>query len=182
LQAHVDSVSICVIGSGYVGWLRPFVLPRWATALSAWTTTKPGLVPSEGGVPIYEEHLPELLAKHRNGIGIHDRLVEAVERSEAIFVAVGTPQGDNGAADMSYVESVVAEIAHVIDATRSSLRRALSRSTPTSGLTVCCAVTVSSRADDVVSNPEFLREARPIKDFLHPDRIVVAQAANDPRS
>jgi UDPglucose 6-dehydrogenase len=60
--------------------------------------------------------LPELLAKHRNrGVEFTSDLASAVERSEAIFIAVGTPQGDTGAADLSYVEAVVSEIARHIN-------------------------------------------------------------------
>jgi UDPglucose 6-dehydrogenase len=69
----------------------------------------------EGGVPIFEEHLPELLARHLGGrVVFTTHLGEAVEQSEAVFIAVGTPQGDGGAADLSYVEAVVAEIARAI--------------------------------------------------------------------
>jgi UDPglucose 6-dehydrogenase len=129
----------------------------------------------EGGVPIYEEHLPELLARHRGrGVEFTDDLCEAVQRSEAIFIAVGTPQGDTGAADLSYVEAVVSEIARCIDGykvivekstvpvyTNEWIRRVLHRNG------------VDPISFDVVSNPEFLREGTAVGDFLHPDRIVV---------
>jgi len=59
-------------------------------------------------VPIFEQHLPELLAKHRGrSVTFTSDLSEAVGKSEAVFIAVGTPQGDYGAADLSYVEAVV---------------------------------------------------------------------------
>jgi UDPglucose 6-dehydrogenase len=129
----------------------------------------------EGGVPIFEEHLPELLAKHHNrGVEFTADLGDAVRRSEAIFIAVGTPQGDSGAADLSYVEAVVSEIARSIDSykvivekstvpvyTNEWIRRVLHR------------YGVDPKDFDVVSNPEFLREGTAIGDFLHPDRIVV---------
>jgi UDPglucose 6-dehydrogenase len=129
----------------------------------------------EGGVPIYEEHLPELLARHRGrGVEFTTDLGGAVERSEAIFIAVGTPQDDTGAADLSYVEAVVSEIARSIDGykvivekstvpvyTNEWIRRVLHRHG------------VDPKNFDVVSNPEFLREGTAIVDFLHPDRIVV---------
>jgi UDPglucose 6-dehydrogenase len=129
----------------------------------------------EGGVPIFEEHLPELLARHRGrGVEFTTDLGGAVERSEAIFIAVGTPQGDTGAADLSYVEAVVSEIARSIDGykvivekstvpvyTNEWIRRVLHRHG------------VDPNCFDVVSNPEFLREGSAIQDFLHPDRIVV---------
>jgi UDPglucose 6-dehydrogenase len=129
----------------------------------------------EGGVPIFEEHLPELLATHRGrSVEFTTDLGAAVECSEAIFIAVGTPQGDSGAADLSYVEAVVSEIARSIDGykvivekstvpvyTNEWIRRVLHRNG------------VDPKSFDVVSNPEFLREGTAILDFLHPDRIVV---------
>jgi UDPglucose 6-dehydrogenase len=129
----------------------------------------------EGGVPIFEEHLSELLARHRgDGVEFTTDLAGAVEKSEAIFIAVGTPQGDAGAADLSYVEAVVSEIArHIKDYkvivekstvpvyTNDWIRRVLHRHG------------VAPQHFDVVSNPEFLREGTAVIDFLHPDRIVV---------
>jgi UDPglucose 6-dehydrogenase len=129
----------------------------------------------EGGVPIYEEHLPELLGKHLGrGVDFTSDLSGAVEKSQAIFIAVGTPQGDTGAADLSYVEAVVSEIARAITSykvivekstvpvyTNEWIRRVLYRRG------------VDPDHFDVVSNPEFLREGTAIIDFLHPDRIVV---------
>jgi len=136
----------------------------------------------EGGVPIYEEHLPELLARHGGkGVTFTTDLAAAVGSSEAVFIAVGTPQGDSGAADLSYVEAVVSQIARTINGykvivekstvpvyTNEWIRRVLHRHG------------VDSQSFDVVSNPEFLREGTAILDFLHPDRIVVG--ANTERS
>jgi UDPglucose 6-dehydrogenase len=136
----------------------------------------------EGGVPIFERHLPELLAKHRgHGVTFTNDLGGAVEKSEAVFIAVGTPQGDTGAADLSYVEAVVSEIARSINAykvivekstvpvyTNEWIRRVMNR------------YGVDPQNFDVVSNPEFLREGTAVMDFLHPDRIVVG--ANTERS
>lgn len=129
----------------------------------------------EGGVPIFERHLPELLARHRgHGVTFTTDLGEAVERSEAVFIAVGTPQGDTGAADLSCVEAVVAGIARSIKNykvivekstvpvyTNDWIRRVLHRHG------------VDEEHFDVVSNPEFMREGTAVEDFLHPDRIVV---------
>jgi UDPglucose 6-dehydrogenase len=129
----------------------------------------------EGGVPIFERHLPELLARHSGrGVTFTSDLGAAVEQSEAVFIAVGTPQGETGAADLSYVEAVVSEIARSINAykviiekstvpvyTNEWIRRVLQRRG------------VDPKSFDVVSNPEFLREGTAVIDFLHPDRIVV---------
>ncbi len=129
----------------------------------------------EGGVPIFEEGLPELMARHGGrGVEFTCDLGKAVKQSEAIFIAVGTPQGDSGAADLSYVEAVVSEIARAISDykvivekstvpvyTNEWIRRVMHRHG------------VDPQCFDVVSNPEFLREGTAIGDFLHPDRIVV---------
>jgi UDPglucose 6-dehydrogenase len=135
-----------------------------------------------GGVPIFEEHLPGLLGRHLNrGVEFTTDLSAAVEQSEAIFIAVGTPQGDSGAADLSFVEAVVSQIARAINSykvivekstvpvyTNEWIRRVLHRHG------------VDPASFDVVSNPEFLREGTAVIDFLHPDRIVVG--ANTERS
>jgi len=134
----------------------------------------------EGRVPIFEDHLPELLARHlKRRVEFTTDLGQAVKGTEAIFIAVGTPQGDTGAADLSYVEAVVSEIALSISNykvivekstvpvyTNDWIRRVLRRHG------------VDPLSFDVVSNPEFLREGTAVVDFLHPDRIVIG-ASNE---
>ncbi len=171
-----DSVSICVIGSGYVGLVAAVCFAEMGHHVICVDNDPTRIkVLRQGGVPIFEEHLPELLARHRgHGVEFTTELAVAVARSEAIFIAVGTPQSEGGAADLSYVEAVVAEIAGVIKEykvivekstvpvyTNEWIHRVLSR------------YKVDPKNYDVVSNPEFLREGTAITDFLHPDRIVV---------
>jgi len=169
-------VSICVIGSGYVGLVAAVCFAEMGHRVTCVDNDEAKVKTlREGGVPIYEEHLPELLARHRGqGVDFTADLRGSVERSEAIFIAVGTPQGDAGAADLSYVEAVVSQIARSINGykvivekstvpvyTNEWIRRVLQRHG------------VDLSTFDVVSNPEFLREGTAILDFLHPDRIVV---------
>lgn len=176
-------VSICVIGSGYVGLVAAICFAEMGHKVVCVDNDEAKVKTlCEGGVPIYEHHLPELLAKHLNrGVTFTTDLVGAVESSDAIFIAVGTPQGDTGAADLSYVEAVVSAIARSIGSykvivekstvpvyTNEWIRRVLLRHG------------VAPENFDVVSNPEFLREGTAIMDFLHPDRIVVG--ANTDRS
>jgi UDPglucose 6-dehydrogenase len=171
-----DSVSICVIGSGYVGLVAAVCFAEMGHQVTCVDNDEAKVrTLREGGVPIYEEHLPELLGKHLGrGVDFTSNLSDAVERSEAIFIAVGTPQGETGAADMSYVEAVVSEIARAVTSykvivekstvpvyTNEWVRRVLHRRG------------VEPDNFDVVSNPEFLREGTAVSDFLHPDRIVV---------
>lgn len=169
-------VSICVIGSGYVGLVAAVSFAEMGHQVTCVDNdeAKVNLL-REGGVPIFEDHLPGLLGKHLGrGVDFTTDLAGAVERSEAIFIAVGTPQGDTGAADLSYVEAVVSEIARAITSykvivekstvpvyTNEWIQRVLHRRGVDPGLF------------DIVSNPEFLREGTAVIDFLHPDRIVI---------
>jgi UDPglucose 6-dehydrogenase len=135
-----------------------------------------------GGIPIFERHLPELLAKHLNRrVEFTTNLTESVERSEAIFIAVGTPQGDTGAADLSYVEAVVSEIARTIRGYKVIVEKSTVPVYTNEWIRrVFLRHGVNPASFDVVSNPEFLREGSAIIDFLHPDRIVIG--ANSERS
>ncbi len=176
-----EQVSICVIGSGYVGLVAAACFADMGHKVVCVDNDEARVkLLSGGGVPIFEEYLPELLAKHRGSrVLFTSNLAEAVEQCEAIFIAVGTPQGDGGAADLSYVEAVVAEIARAIKSykvivekstvpvyTNDWIRRVLHRHG------------VDQAQFDVVSNPEFLREGTAVVDFLHPDRIVVGVSSD----
>jgi UDPglucose 6-dehydrogenase len=176
-------VSICVIGSGYVGLVAAVCFAEIGHHVLCVDNDEARVkILQAGGVPIFERHLPELLAKHRgHGVSFTADLGVAVEQSEVVFIAVGTPQGDTGAADLSFVEAVVSEIARSIDSykvivekstvpvyTNEWIRRVMNR------------YGVAPESFDVVSNPEFLREGTAVMDFLHPDRIVVG--ANTERS
>jgi len=176
------SVSICVIGSGYVGLVAAVCFAEMGHTVTCVDNDEAKVKTLRaGGVPIFEDLLPDLLAKHRDKVEFTTDLASAVERSEAIFIAVGTPQGDTGAADLSYVEAVVSEIARHIGSYKVIVEKStvpvytnewVSRVLHRHG--------VDPKFFDVVSNPEFLREGTAVIDFLHPDRIVVG--ANSERS
>jgi UDPglucose 6-dehydrogenase len=181
-----NPVSICVIGSGYVGLVAAVCFAEMGHTVTCVDNDEAKVkMLRQGGVPIYEDHLAGLLAKHlHHGVEFTTDLAGAVERSEAVFIAVGTPQGDTGAADLSFVEAVVSEIARSIGSrggykvivekstvpvyTNEWIRRVMQRHG------------VDAASFEVVSNPEFLREGTAVIDFLHPDRIVVG--ANTERS
>jgi UDPglucose 6-dehydrogenase len=172
----VKKVSIAVVGSGYVGLVAAVCFAELGhDVICVDNDEKKVEMLRNGGVPIHERFLPELLDRHRNkGIVFSTELGEATRKSEVIFIAVGTPQSDTGHADLSYVEAVVSEIARSIDSykvivekstvpvyTNEWVRRVMERHG------------VERGHFDVVSNPEFLREGTAVSDFLHPDRIVV---------
>lgn len=170
------SVSICVVGSGYVGLVAAVCFAEIGHRVICVDNDETKVAKlQQGQVPIFEEHLPELLARNLNkGVQFTTDIASAVSQSEAIFIAVGTPQSSSGSADLSYVEAVVSEIASNINSykvivekstvpvyTNEWIRRVFQR------------YGVSRQMVDVVSNPEFLREGTAVCDFLHPDRIVV---------
>jgi len=171
-----NPVSICVVGSGYVGLVAAACLTEMGHKVICVDNDEARVKTLEnGGVPIYEEHLPELLARYRgNLLSFTTDLEKALDGCEVVFIAVGTPQGDTGAADLSYVEAVVSQIARSMHGykvivekstvpvyTNEWIRRVMYRHG------------IEQSSFDVVSNPEFLREGTAVTDFLHPDRIVV---------
>ncbi|MGA2350964.1 MAG: UDP-glucose/GDP-mannose dehydrogenase family protein [Terracidiphilus sp.] len=176
-------VSICVIGSGYVGLVAAVCFAEIGHQVTCVDNNEAKVkILREGGVPIFERHLPELLAKHSGrGVNFTSDLGTAVEQSEAIFIAVGTPQSETGAADLSYVEAVASQIARSINGYKVIVEKS------TVPVRTCEQIRrvmhlngVAAQSFDVVSNPEFLREGTAIVQFLHPDRIVVG--ANSERA
>ena len=171
-----DACQIAVVGSGYVGLVAAICFAEIGHQVVC-VDNDEGKVATlrRGESLIHEEHLPELLQRHRNTrVRFTTDLAEATRESDAIFIAVGTPQAENGDADLSYVEAVASEIARHIRGykvivekstvpvyTNEWIRRVIERNG------------VNREAFDVVSNPEFLREGTAVEDFMHPDRIVV---------
>jgi UDPglucose 6-dehydrogenase len=129
---------------------------------------------SEGVVPIYEPGLQELIKRNvaEGRLTFTTDLAAAVRQSLVCYIAVGTPQGDNGAADLAAVERVAAEIAGVMD----GYRVIVNKSTVPVGTAERVRQVVASRTThpfDVVSNPEFLKEGAAVEDFMKPDRVVI---------
>lgn len=171
-----ESISIAVVGSGYVGLVAAVCFAEIGHNVICVDNDERKVAALQGGdTLIHENHLPELLNRYRNNkVRFTTDLAEATREAQAIFIAVGTPQSETGDADLSYVEAVACEIARSIDSykvivekstvpvyTNEWIRRAIERNG------------VPQRLFDVVSNPEFLREGTAVEDFLHPDRIVV---------
>ena len=172
-----ESVSITVVGSGYVGLVAAACLAEIGHRILCVDNDEAKVkMLNEGGLPIHEASLPELLGRYRESgqIRFTTDLRNATRESQVVFIAVGTPQGEAGDADLSYVESVAFGIANSIDSyklivekstvpvyTSEWIRRTLERNG------------VKRSLFDVASNPEFLREGTAVQDFLHPDRIVL---------
>lgn len=176
-------IQIAVVGSGYVGLVAAVCFAEMGHNVICVDNDQKKVDALRGGdTLIHEDHLPELLGRYRNKeIRFMTDLAEATRESQAIFIAVGTPQSETGDADMSYVEAVACEIARSLTHytvivekstvpvyTNEWIRRSMERNG------------VARELFDVVSNPEFLREGTAVSDFLHPDRIVVG--ADSPKA
>ncbi len=168
--------QIAVVGSGYVGLVAAICFAEIGHGVICVDNDERKVAALQAGDSlIHEKHLPQLLGRYRNTrVRFTTDLAEATRECDAIFIAVGTPQSENGDADLSYVEAVASEIARHISGykvivekstvpvyTNEWIRRVIERNG------------VNREAFDVVSNPEFLREGTAVEDFLHPDRIVV---------
>jgi UDPglucose 6-dehydrogenase len=175
-RAMNETIKIAVVGSGYVGLVAAVCFAEMGHDVICVDNDERKVAALQGGdTLIHERYLPELLERYRNTrIRFMTDLGEATRESDAIFIAVGTPQSEAGDADLSYVEAVACEIARSLTSykvivekstvpvyTNEWVRRSIERNG------------VAHHLFDVVSNPEFLREGTAVADFLHPDRIVV---------
>lgn len=169
-------LKIAVIGSGYVGLIAAVCFAEIGHSVTCVDIDRERVKALQSGeVPIYEDRLPELLARHRGRTLVFSSDLRAAARqAQVIFVAVGTPQSPTGEADLSYVEASVREIASELHEYKVVVEKStvpvltnqwISRTLRFNG--------ARDENFDVISNPEFLREGTAIEDFLYPDRIVV---------
>ena len=167
-------MDIAIIGAGYVG------LVTGGGLASLGHRVRLGEVNAErvellrnGGIPIYEQGLPDLLS-HATGRGLlsfHDSNKEAVHGAGFVFLALPTPEGEDGRADLKYVHAVVDELANEVgEATIFVVKSTVPPGTVSSLRKRLADLGSSAR---IVSHPEFLREGKAVDDFLEPDRIVV---------
>jgi UDPglucose 6-dehydrogenase len=177
-------MSVAVIGAGYVGLTTAACLAHLGhEVVCADIDAERVERLRKGEVPILEDGLPALitegLASRRLSFVVGARA--AAGTAEIVFLCVQTPQGADGAADLSYVEQVAREIAPVL----SAKAVVVNKSTVPVGSTrfvqrVLAEAGTPREHITVASNPEFLREGQAVHDFLHPDRIVIG--CEDPES
>ena len=168
-------MKIAVVGTGYVGLVQGTCLAESGNdvvCVDKVASKIEGLC--SGRVPIYEPGLGELVHRNlRDGrLSFTTNLAGGIAEAEIVFIAVGTPQGDNGGADLSGVWEVGRQIATAL----RSPKIIVIKSTVPVGTNAELArrmAEVTKVPFDVASNPEFLKEGAAIDDFNKPDRVVV---------
>jgi UDPglucose 6-dehydrogenase len=170
-------MNICVVGVGYVGLVTGTCFAELGLSVTCVDndTAKIKML-KEGKVPIYEPGLEEMIKKNAGEGRLHftTDLKEGVSNALAVFIAVGTPQGDDGSADLQYVW----EVARSIGETMEDYKVVVTKSTVPVGTGQKVAALIRENQKkpvnfDVTSNPEFLREGSAIEDFMRPNRVVV---------
>ncbi len=173
-------MKISVVGSGYVGLVSAACFAQMGNQVSCIDIDEAKVKKlKQGIVPIYEPGL-EAMVKENIGKGalvFSTDIQQAIENSLIAFIAVGTPMGENGSADLQYVLLVAKSIGQYMQ----EYMVIVDKSTVPVGTADKVRETIQRELDkrdvniefDVVSNPEFLKEGTAINDFMHPDRVVI---------
>ena len=177
-------MDICVIGAGYVGLTQAAVLADLGHAVYCVDTNKERVQSlTRGEIPIYEPGLKELVKKNKERLSFSSSPKAAIKQSSVIFIAVGTPAMPDGQTDLTYVQSVIDQLAETI----TSYTTIVTKSTVPPGTNEWIHDKLIEKGLDttlfsVVSNPEFLREGSALQDMFHADKIVIGKKDTDDRS
>ncbi len=175
-----------MVGTGYVGLVVGTCLAEMGQDVVCVENDEAKLRSLlEGEVPIYEPGLEELVRRNvrEQRLAFARELTGVVARSEVVYIGVGTPQSENGAADLGTVMAVAADIGASLGPHHTVV---VIKSTVPVGTAVQVQEVIAQNAPrgadfDVVSNPEFLKEGCAIDDFMRPDRIVVGTGSERAR-
>jgi UDPglucose 6-dehydrogenase len=174
-------MKIAVVGTGYVGLVLGACLAETGNdVICVDKDASKVRTLRKGRVPIYEPGLTELVTRNtaEGRLSFTTQLGRAVKASQIIFIAVGTPQGEDGSADLQHVLGVAREIGR----TMNGYRVIVNKSTVPVGTAERVRAIIrheTTHPFSVVSNPEFLKQGAAVDDFMKPDRVVIG--AEDPR-
>ncbi|MEN9348039.1 MAG: hypothetical protein RLZZ77_1550 [Bacteroidota bacterium] len=176
-------MNIAVVGTGYVGLVTGTCFAETGNRVICVDIDQAKVERmKQGEIPIYEPHLDVLFERNiREGrLSFTTNLQEAIDASQIIFLALPTPPGEDGSADLSYVLKVAQELGKII----KEYKIIIDKSTVPVGTAEKVKNAVAEHATvqfDVVSNPEFLREGFAVDDFLKPDRVVIGTSSDRAR-
>ena len=168
-------MKLVVVGTGYVGLVVGACFAENGNDVVCIDSDASKIESlKRGRLPIYEPGLGELVA--RNGaekrLRFSTELAPAVENAQVVFIAVGTPPGEDGSADLTHVLAVARDLAHAM----SGFTVVVTKSTVPVGTAARLRTVIgneTSQPFSVVSNPEFLKQGAAIDDFMRPDRVVI---------
>ena len=170
-------MNICVVGTGYVGLVTGACFAEFGNMVTCVDKIESKIEALQAGkIPIYEPGLEDVV--HRNAKGgrlkFTTNLDDAIREALIVFIAVGTPQDDDGRADLSFVRDVAQSIGQNLD----SYKVVVTKSTVPAGTGKMVREVIEQNLKEkhpfsVASNPEFLREGSAIEDFMRPNRVVL---------
>lgn len=172
-------MKIAVVGTGYVGLVTGTCFAETGNDVICVDIDVKKVEDMKAGiVPIYEPHLDVLFERNikQGRLSFTTNLKEAIDQSDIIFLALPTPPGEDGSADLSYILGVADELGKII----TNYKVIIDKSTVPVGTADKVKEAVGKHATvdfDVVSNPEFLREGFAVDDFLKPDRVVIGTSS-----
>lgn len=178
-------MKISVIGSGYVGLVSGACFAQMGNNVICVDIDQVKVDNiKEGKIPIYEPGLEEMVLENckQGSLDFTTDIANAITNTTISFIAVGTPMGEDGSADLRYVLAVAKSIGQYM----SQYMVIVDKSTVPVGTADKVRATIQYELDkrgsnltfDIVSNPEFLKEGAAIKDFMHPDRVVIGADSN----
>ncbi|MDA0177898.1 UDP-glucose 6-dehydrogenase [Mesoflavibacter sp. HG96] len=173
-------MKIAVIGTGYVGLVTGTCLAETGNEVLCIDIDQEKVNKMQKGeVPIYEPHLDVLFERNikANRLKFSTKLEEGLEHGDIIFLALPTPEDEDGSADLKYILGVADDIGKLI----KDYKVIVDKSTVPVGTSDKVKATIAKHATvdfDVVSNPEFLREGFAVDDFLKPERIVIGSSSD----
>ena len=177
-----EPVHIGVVGTGYVGLVVGTCLAENGNSVTC-VDNDASKVESlrRGEIPIYEPGLEEMIPRNvaEERLRFSTDLEAAVRDSEILFIAVGTPQDEDGSADLTHVLAVAETIGRAMNGPKVVVTKS-TVPVGTARLVREAIAAVTSHPFSVVSNPEFLKEGAAVDDFLKPDRVVIG--VDDPRA
>ncbi len=176
-------MHIAIIGTGYVGLVTGTCFAEFGLRVVCVDKMKEKIeMLNQGEVPFYEPGLKEMVARNvaSGRLSFTSDIQAAIERSLVIFIAVGTPQGETGVADLSYVREVAESIGKHINGYKVIVNKS---TVPVGTGEVVEEIIknhmIGNHRFSVISNPEFLREGAAIEDFLKPNRVVIGANEGD---
>ncbi|MCS5663478.1 MAG: nucleotide sugar dehydrogenase, partial [Flavobacteriales bacterium] len=173
-------MKLVIIGTGYVGLVTGACFAEMGNQVTCIDIDQQKIKNLKNGIiPIYEPGLEDMVVRNykKGNLNFTTSLKEGIQNAEITFIAVGTPMGEDGSADLKYVLGVAAEIGQEMN----NSMVVVDKSTVPVGTADKVKATIQQelkRRDKkinvhVVSNPEFLKEGAAVEDFMKPDRVVV---------